>query len=117
MDRLVELAETLQCPVVDAGGRSNFPTRHPLNHTGRSGAVLAQADVILGIELNDFYGATHTFSDRIVRRTRRIIKPGVTHHQHRRAATLHGNANTRNSSAFRRWISPSPPTARKPCPR
>ncbi|HET7084653.1 MAG TPA: thiamine pyrophosphate-dependent enzyme [Rhizomicrobium sp.] len=77
MDRLVELAEALQCPVIDSGGRSNFPTRHPLNHSNRSGAVLAQADVILGLELNDFYGTTHMLSDRIERRTRSIIKPGA----------------------------------------
>ena len=29
---LVELAETLQAPVVDLAARMNFPTRHPLNH-------------------------------------------------------------------------------------
>ncbi len=74
MARLTELAEALQCPVVDLGGRSNFPTRHPLCHTGRRGAVIAQADVVLGIELNDFYGAVHAFSDRIERRTRPITK-------------------------------------------
>jgi len=77
MDRLVELAETLQCPVIDSGGRGNFPTRHPLCHTGRSGAVLAQADVILGLEVSDFFGTTHLLSDRIERRTRPITKPGV----------------------------------------
>ncbi len=77
MDRLVELAETLQCPVIDEGGRSNFPTQHPLNHSGRGGAVLGQADVILGLEMSDFYGTTHMLSDRIVRRTRSITKPGV----------------------------------------
>ena len=77
MDRLVELAETLQCPVIDSGGRGNFPTRHPLCHTGRSGAVLAQADVILGLEVSDFFGTTHLLSDRIERRTRSITKPGV----------------------------------------
>jgi acetolactate synthase I/II/III large subunit len=77
MDRLVELAETLQCPVIDQGGRSNFPTRHPLNHTGRGGAVLGQADVILGLEMNDLYGTTHMLSDRIVRRTRSITRPGA----------------------------------------
>ena len=77
MDRLVELAEALQCPVIDSGGRANFPTRHPLNHSGRSGAVLAQADVILGLELNDFFGTTHVLSDRIERRTRSILKPGA----------------------------------------
>ena len=48
MDALIELAETLQCPVIDVGGRLNFPTRHPLNHIGRSGAVISQADVISG---------------------------------------------------------------------
>jgi acetolactate synthase-1/2/3 large subunit len=77
MARLVELAEALQCPVVDNGGRSNFPNRHPLCHTGRGGAVIAQADVILGLELNDFWGSVHTFGDRIVRRARQITKPGV----------------------------------------
>ena len=77
MDRLVELAETLQCPVIDSGGRGNFPTRHPLCHTGRSGAVLAQADVIVGLEVSDFFGTTHLLSDRIERRTRPITKPGV----------------------------------------
>jgi thiamine pyrophosphate-dependent acetolactate synthase large subunit-like protein len=77
MDHLVELAEVLQCPVVDSGGRGNFPNRHPLCHTGRSGAVLAQADVILGLEVNDFFGTTHVLSDRIVRKTRSITKPGV----------------------------------------
>ncbi len=74
MARLTELAEALQCPVVDLGGRMNFPSRHPLCHTFRRGAVIAQADVILGIELNDYFGAVHAFSDRIVRRTRPITK-------------------------------------------
>ena len=67
MARLVELAETLQCAVVDQGGRMNFPTRHPLNQTFRARAVISQADVVLGIEMNDFYGALNAFHDRIVR--------------------------------------------------
>jgi acetolactate synthase I/II/III large subunit len=75
--RLVELAETLQCPVIDMAGRLNFPTLHPLNHTFRRPAVIAQADLILGIELNDFYGATHGFSDRIVRHARPLYRPGT----------------------------------------
>jgi len=77
MDRLIELAEVLQCPVVDAGGRSNFPTRHGLNHSGRSGALLAQADVIVGLEVNDFFNTLHALSDRIERRSRQITKPGA----------------------------------------
>ena len=31
MAHLVELAELLQAPVIDQGGRMNFPTQHPLN--------------------------------------------------------------------------------------
>jgi acetolactate synthase-1/2/3 large subunit len=77
MTRLIELAETLQCPVVDIGGRLNFPSRHPLCHTGRSGTVISQADLILGIELNDYWAAVHAFGDRIVRRARVITRPNV----------------------------------------
>ena len=75
MAHLVELAELLQCAVVDTGSRSNFPNRHPLCHTGREGAVVSQADLILGLELNDFWGTMHSFGDRIVRRSRAITKP------------------------------------------
>jgi acetolactate synthase-1/2/3 large subunit len=77
MDRLVELAEVLQCAVVDLGGRTNFPSRHPLNQSGRRRAVIAQADVIVGIELNDFWGTLHAFSDRIVRRSQPVTKANV----------------------------------------
>jgi len=77
MARLVELAETLQCPVVDQGGRMNFPTRHPLNHTFRSRAVISQADVVLGVEMNDLYGALNGFHDRIVRTTYPVGKGGA----------------------------------------
>jgi len=99
MDLLVELAETLQCPVIDSGGRGNFPTRHPLCHTGRSGAVLAQADVILGLEVSDFFGTTHLLSDRIERRTRSITKPGV------KTVNITSNdlATKGNNQAFQRF--------------
>ena len=53
---LVELAETLQAPVIDQAGRMNFPSRHPLNQTERRGAVIANADVILGLEADRFLG-------------------------------------------------------------
>ena len=39
MARLVELAETLQCAVIDNAGRMNFPSRHPLNQSFRRGPV------------------------------------------------------------------------------
>jgi acetolactate synthase I/II/III large subunit len=77
MDRLTELAETLQCAVIDMGGRMNFPSRHPLNHTFRRPAVVGAADVVLGIELNDYYGAVHGFADRVVRRATSLLRPGT----------------------------------------
>ena len=54
---LVELAETLQAPVQDRPFRfrMNFPTRHPLY----GGGSLTDADVILGLEVPDFWNATH----------------------------------------------------------
>jgi acetolactate synthase-1/2/3 large subunit len=77
MARLVELAESLQCAVVDEAGRMNFPSRHPLNQTFRRAAVLGEADVILAIEMNDVWSALNAFSDRIVRSSRPAYKPGT----------------------------------------
>ena len=54
---LVELAELLQAAVVDRKGRMNFPTRHPLDQTNRSAAALADADLIVGLDVRDFAGA------------------------------------------------------------
>ncbi len=60
----VELAETLQAGVVDQHLRMNFPSRHPLNQTNHSRdgrapspAIYADSDLILGLEVSDFYGA------------------------------------------------------------
>ena len=74
MERLVALAELLQCAVMDRFGRTNFPSRHPLNQTFRGSALVGQADVILAIELNDVFGVLNAFSDRIVRTTRPLYK-------------------------------------------
>jgi len=76
MARLVELAETLQCGVIDNAGRMNFPSRHPLNQSFRRG-IIAQADVIIAIEMNDLWGTLTHFSDRIVRQSRPATKPGA----------------------------------------
>jgi acetolactate synthase-1/2/3 large subunit len=77
MERLVALAELLQCAVMDRFGRTNFPSRHPLNQTFRRNAVVGQADVILAIEMNDQFGALNDFSDRIVRSSRPLYKPAA----------------------------------------
>jgi thiamine pyrophosphate-dependent acetolactate synthase large subunit-like protein len=75
--RLVELAETLQAPVVDQGGRMNFPTRHPLNQSASARQVVANADVILGLELTDFWGTVNASRDSLVRTSRSLVRPGT----------------------------------------
>jgi thiamine pyrophosphate-dependent acetolactate synthase large subunit-like protein len=55
---LVALAEALQAPVCDSYGRFNFPWRHPLAQTPRARALLAKADLVLGLEMSDFHGAS-----------------------------------------------------------
>jgi acetolactate synthase-1/2/3 large subunit len=77
MNLLIELAEALQAPVINQGGRMNFPSRHPLNHTDRSRASIANADVILGLELTDFWGTVNSFRDQLQRTSQRIVKPGT----------------------------------------
>ena len=57
---LIELAETLQCPVVNQGARMNFPNTH---HLSRAPGVVAQADVVLGLELTDFWGTVNAWVD------------------------------------------------------
>ena len=61
--QLIELAETLQAPVVDQGGRMNFPSRHPLNQTSSGRQLVADADVIIGLELTDFWGTVSAVRD------------------------------------------------------
>jgi thiamine pyrophosphate-dependent acetolactate synthase large subunit-like protein len=77
MAALIELAETLQAPVVDQWGRLNFPTRHPLNHSDNARALVAGADVILGLELTDFWGTVNTYRDQLTRTSTRITKAGA----------------------------------------
>ena len=77
MKYLVELAEVLQAPVIDGGGRMNIPSRHPLNQGERRGALVANADVILGLEMGDFWGELHNMTDQLHRTTKTIFKPGA----------------------------------------
>ncbi len=60
---LVELAEALQAPVVDLGGRMNFPMTHPLCHNEARRALVREADVVLLLEVSDPWGQFHSLSD------------------------------------------------------
>ena len=75
--QLVQLAELLQCPVVDVRNRMNMPSRHPLNHSARGGAAVRQADVILAVEVMDLFGELFTVDDLIGRPSRPKTSPGA----------------------------------------
>jgi len=77
VQRLIELAETLQAPVIDQGGRMNFPSRHALNQSGNARQLVAEADVVLGLELTDFWGTVSTVRDGLTRTSRSSVKPGT----------------------------------------
>src|SRR5437867_2223744 len=75
LDLLVELAELLQAPVSDRRMRMNFPTRHPLYDTGN----IANADLVLALEVPDFYHVTHaqTALNRMGMESRPLTKAGA----------------------------------------
>ena len=57
---MVQLAELLQAPVVRQNGRLNFPNTHYLS---RPESVISQADVIIGLELADYWNTVNRFTD------------------------------------------------------
>src|SRR5580658_7236166 len=74
---MVQLAELLQAPVVRQNGRLNFPTTHYLS---RPESVVGQADVILGLELADYWNTVNRFTDNNAQGVGSVssrIKPGT----------------------------------------
>jgi thiamine pyrophosphate-dependent acetolactate synthase large subunit-like protein len=57
---LVQLAEALQARVIDMGGRMNFPKTH---HLGAPVTAVNNADVIIGMEVSDFWGVVNSYID------------------------------------------------------
>src|SRR2546426_11421018 len=55
----------------------NFPSRPPLNQSSSSRAAIGAADVILGLELTDFWGTVNTFRDQLQRSSRSVLKSGA----------------------------------------
>src|SRR5438132_4771795 len=71
MTLLVELAELLQAPV--SGGK--FPSRHPLSQAG--GGLIRDADVIVGLQVADFWGTVNNLRDQLIRSSRPLTKQGA----------------------------------------
>jgi acetolactate synthase-1/2/3 large subunit len=77
LNSMIELAELLQAPVVDGSMRMNFPWRHPLNQSSRGRGIIATADVILGMEMTDFWATTNGYVPHTETSTRSLVKPGA----------------------------------------
>jgi acetolactate synthase-1/2/3 large subunit len=74
---LVELAELLNLPVVDQRNRMNFPNTHYLNQTGRARQLIGQADLVMGLELSDFWNTVNAYIDNGEGLQEPGIKPGT----------------------------------------
>src|SRR5258706_2668877 len=73
---MVELAEALGAPVVDLGGRVNFPNTHALDCSALKQTLLRDADAVLLLEVNDPWGNLNSFTDPY-KTHRPVIKPGT----------------------------------------
>lgn len=100
MPRLVELAELLQIPVVDSADRFNFPTDHPLNHSRRMRALIAEADVILALEPVDLWGALNRLQDQNHRPVSRLARPDAKLF----AIGVNDNSIKSNYQNFQRYV-------------
>jgi acetolactate synthase I/II/III large subunit len=74
---LVELAESLQAPVVDQKGRMNFPNTHHLFQTAGGRGLIAQADVVIGLELSDYWATVNGWTDNGEGTVESHIKPST----------------------------------------
>jgi len=76
-DALLRLAEALAIPVVDLGGRHNFPTGHWADCSAERHAQVEQADVVLALDCRDVRWAIsrvdHDGRDHDV-----LLRPGAT---------------------------------------
>lgn len=66
-DALTELAELLGMPVIEPEKRVNslnFPTCHDLNLTGANEEMLADADLVLALEVDDLFGVLNKLEKR-----------------------------------------------------
>jgi len=75
--QMIELAETLQAAVIDRNNRMNFPTRHGLNQTEAARSAISSADVIVGLELTDFWSTVHSVRGQIYHQIEPATKPGA----------------------------------------
>ena len=75
---LVGLAEDISAAVIDMHGRVNMPNRHPLNLSFGSGEALAEADVVIALDVGDLHRALNELDrDSRDRAKRSRLAPGT----------------------------------------
>lgn len=74
---LVQLAELLQVPIVDQRGRMNFPNTHHLNQSGSAQNLIRNADLIIGLEMTDFWNTVNQFIDNGIDNGHGVREPRV----------------------------------------
>ncbi len=75
MQQFIEFAEALQVPIIDQGG--NLPSRHPLNQSLGGRGLISNADVIVALDVEDFWGALHNYRDQLHRSSQSITRSNV----------------------------------------
>src|SRR3954470_21770564 len=60
---LVQLAELVQAPVIDQANRMNFPNTHHLCQSTQAQPLIRNADVVIGLEVSDFWNTVNLFVD------------------------------------------------------
>jgi thiamine pyrophosphate-dependent acetolactate synthase large subunit-like protein len=75
MQQFIEFAEALQVPVIDLGG--NLPSRHPLNQSMGGRGLIPNADVIIGLDVEDFWGMLHNYRDQLHRTSQPLTRSSV----------------------------------------
>src|SRR4030095_16660049 len=57
--------------------RRNCPTGHPLKQPLRAAAAIGDADLVVGLEVADFWASVNALRDQLHRSTRHITKAGT----------------------------------------
>ncbi|MEQ5842853.1 thiamine pyrophosphate-binding protein [Paraburkholderia acidicola] len=99
MNALVQLAETLNAPVIDLLARMNFPTNHYLNQTWLQSQLIPQADVILALDVGDLWGVTGTVRDVVGRPSVRIAREDAQV-IHISSGYLYGKSNMQDAERY-----------------
>src|SRR5260370_3965649 len=75
MHHFIEFAEALQVPVIDLAG--NLPSRHPLNQSMGGRGLIPDADVIIGLDVEDFWRVLHHYRDQLHRTSQPLTRSSV----------------------------------------